>query len=95
MLAGERASIERAIAAMLEQEELLQLKRHYPDYTTWEPKGGAFASLQRAFGASGKRFALARAAEVVVHVTELESGYCHVRLQADVSNLRRQRLAAP
>jgi len=90
---GERGAVERAIAATLEQEELLQLKRRYADYTTWEPKGGAFASLQRAFGPSGKRFALARATEVVVQVTALEPGYCHVRLQADVSNLRRQRLA--
>lgn len=90
---GEHHALERAIAGALEQEELLQLKRRYADYTTWEPKGGAFASLQRAFGASGKRFALARAAEVVVQVTPLEPGYCHVRLHADVSNLRRQRLA--
>ena len=90
---GDRQSIERAIAVVLDQEELLQLKRRFADYTTWEPKAGAFASLQRAFGAGGKQFALARAAEVVVQVTPLETGYCHVRLQADVGNLRRHRIA--
>jgi hypothetical protein len=92
-VAGERSTVESAIAAALDQEELLQVKRRYPDHTTWEPKGGAFASLQRAFGAGGKAFALARASEIMVQVTALESGFCHVRLQADVSNLRRQRLA--
>ena len=93
VIPGEHSDVERAIAATLDQEELLQVKRRYPDYATWEPRTGAFASLQRAFGAGGKRFALARANEVMAQVTPLETGYTHVRLQADVSNLRRQRLA--
>ncbi|PYP42086.1 MAG: hypothetical protein DMD42_12615, partial [Gemmatimonadetes bacterium] len=63
-----------------------------PDRTTWEPKVGAFASIQRALGAGGRRFALARAAEVAGQVTPLESGFCHVQLVADVRNGRRQRL---
>jgi hypothetical protein len=92
VIAGDRQAIERTIAATLDQEELLQVKRRYPDYSTWETRTGAFASLQRAFGAGGKIFALARASEVMVQVTGLESGFCHVRLQADVSNLRRSRL---
>jgi len=90
---GDRASAESAIAAWLEQDELLQVKRRYPDQTTWEPKAGAFATLQRAFKAGGKTFALARAAEVAGSVVPLESGSCHVQVRADVSNLRRQRLA--
>src|SRR2546422_3203212 len=76
----------------MQQEELLQVKRHYPDRTTWEPKVGAFASIQRALGSGGRRFALARAAEVAGQVTALESGFCHVQLVADVRNGRRQRL---
>lgn len=90
---GDRAAVEAALAAWLDQDELLQLKRRYPDHTTWEPKAGAFASLQRAFKAGGKTFALARAAEVSGNVVPLESGFCHVQLRADVGNLRRQRLA--
>lgn len=89
----DRASAESALAAWLEQDELLQVKRRYPDQTTWEPKAGAFATLQRAFKASGKTFALARAAEVAGSVVPLESGFCHVQVRADVSNLRRHRLA--
>jgi len=90
-----RLSAQRVVAALgawMQQEELLQVKRRYPDRTTWEPKVGAFASIQRALGAGGRRFALARAAEVAGQVTPLESGFCHVQLVADVRNGRRQRL---
>ena len=90
---GERAAVERALAAWMEQEELLQVKRRYADRTSWEPKVGAFASIQRALGAGGRRFALARATEVAGRVTPLETGFCHVQLVADVRNGRRQRLA--
>jgi len=89
---GERAAVERSLGGWMEQEELLQVKRRYPDHTTWEPKVGAFASIQRALGARGRAFALSRAAEVAGQVTQLESGFCHVRLLADVRNLRRMRV---
>jgi hypothetical protein len=90
---GDRTVAEGALAVWLEQDELLQVKRRYPDHTTWEPKGGPFASLQRAFGIGGKTFALARAAEIAGSVVPLEIGFCHVQLRADIANLRRQRLA--
>jgi len=89
---GDRAAVEQAVAVVLERDELLQVKRRFPDQTTWEPKAGAFASLQRALGAGGKTFALTRAAEVAVAVAPLEPGFCHVRLRADIRNVRRQRL---
>src|SRR3989454_4763033 len=93
VVAGEPAAVDRALGAWMQQEELLQVKRRYPDHTTWEPKVGAFASIQRALGSGGRRFALTRAAEVAGRVTPLESGFCHVQLVADVRNGRRQRLA--
>jgi hypothetical protein len=92
VVAGERDAVERALGSWMLQEELLQVKRRYPDRTTWEPKVGAFASIQRALGSGGRRFALARAAEVAGQVAPLESGFCHVQLFADVRNIRRQRL---
>ncbi len=90
---GEPAAVDRALGAWMEQEELLQVKRRYPDRTTWEPKVGAFASIQRALGARGKSFALARATEVAGQVTQLESGFCHVRLVADIRRPRNARLS--
>ena len=90
---GERATVERALARWMQEEELLQLKRRYPDRTTWEPKVGAFASIQRALGTGGKSYALARAAEVAGQVTQLEPGFCHVQLVAGVRNQRKARLS--
>jgi hypothetical protein len=89
---GDRRGVERILFAALERGELLQVKRQFADATTWEAKAGAFASLQRALGAGGKAFALARAAEIAASVAPLEPGFSHVRLRADVRNLRRQRL---
>jgi len=89
---GDRAAILKALGAWMEDEELLQVKRRHADRTSWEPKVGAFASIQRALGTKGKSYALARAAEVAGQVTQLEPGFCHVQLVANVQNLRRARL---
>lgn len=88
---GDRAQVERGLARWMEEEELLQPKRRFPDVTTWESKAGAFASIQRALG-GGRRYALAKAREVASQVIQLEPGFCHVRLQADVRNQRTERL---
>src|SRR5206468_205629 len=90
---GERAAILKALGAWMEDEELLQVKRRHADRTSWEPKVGAFASIQRALGTKGKTYALARAAEVAGQVTQLEAGFCHVQLVANVANLRKVRLS--
>src|SRR5437870_1672543 len=90
---GERAALLKALGGWMEDEELLQVKRRYADRTSWEPKVGAFASIQRALGSKGKTYALARAAEVAGQVTQLEPGFCHVQLMANVQNLRKARLA--
>lgn len=89
---GDPPGVERRLAERLQEQELLQVKRRFPDRTTWEPRTGAFASLQRAFRGGGNRFALARAAEVAASVTSLETGFCHVQLIADVRTLRRRHL---
>src|SRR5438046_1700697 len=80
---GDRAAILKALGAWMEDEELLQVKRRHADRTSWEPKVGAFASIQRALGTKGKTYALARAAEVAGQVTQLEPGVCHVQLGAN------------
>ncbi|HZI21771.1 MAG TPA: hypothetical protein VFD76_04620 [Gemmatimonadales bacterium] len=89
---GDKATVERALTGWMNREESLQVKRHYADHTTWEPRVGAFASIQRALGAGGKAFALARATEIAAQVTGLEPGFCHVRLTASMQGPRVQRL---
>jgi hypothetical protein len=86
---GDRATVESALARCMEEDALLQPKRRFPDRTSWEPKVGAFASIQRAL-AGRSRFPLARVSEVTGQVVQLEPGFCLVRLEA---NIRQQRAA--
>jgi hypothetical protein len=89
---GDRPSVERALSRWMEEEESLQVKRRYADRTTWEPRAGAFASIQRAIGSKGRRYALAGATELTGQVIQLEPGFCHVALTADVRPRRARRI---
>ena len=89
---GDRDAVERAISRSMTEEEMLQLKRRFPDRTSWEPKAGAFASIQRAL-AGKRRYSLASAAEVGSQVVPLEPGFCLVRLEADVREQRTKRIS--
>ena len=89
---GDRVTVERALSHWMEGEELLRVKRRYPDRTTWEPQVGFFVSMQRGLKAGGKGYALARPVEISGQVTPLESGFCHVRLAADIRNMRAARI---
>ncbi len=89
---GDRGSVDRALSLWMEDQELLRVKRRYPDRTTWEPQVGFMAAMQRGFSGGGRKFALTRALEIVGQVTPLETGFCHVRLSADVRNIRRERV---
>ncbi|HEU5465389.1 MAG TPA: hypothetical protein VFU75_00765 [Gemmatimonadales bacterium] len=90
---GSRADVEQSLTRWMEDEELLQVKRRFADRMSWEPRVGAFASIQRVFSTGGRGYALARAEEIHAQVTQLEPGFCHVRLGAVVANLRRRRVA--
>jgi len=89
---GDRAAVERALSRWMTEEELLQPKRHFADRTSWEPKAGAFASIQRAF-AGKRRYSLARAGEITGQVVQLEPGFCLVRLEADLRPERTKRIS--
>jgi hypothetical protein len=91
---GEPAAVERALTRWMEEEESLQVKRRYPDRTTWEPKAGAFASIQRAIGKKGRRYSLASADEIAGQIAQLEPGFCLVTLTADVRTRRERRILA-
>jgi len=89
---GDRASVERAVSRWMTEEALLQPKRHYPDRTSWEPKAGALASIQRAL-AGKRRYSLAQAEEITAQVVQLEPGFCLVRLEADIKRQRANRIS--
>ncbi len=81
-----RPETEAALNRWMAEGELLQVKRRYPDQTTWEAQQGAFASLKRAFSSRGRRYVLARAREVAGEAIELDTRHCQVQLVADISN---------
>jgi len=89
---GDPASVERALSRWMTDEALLQPKRHYPDRTSWEPKAGAFASIQRAL-AGKRRYSLGQADEITAQVIQLEPGFCLVRLEADIRPQRTKRIS--
>src|SRR5574341_579984 len=83
---------EAALQSWMTDGELLQVKRRYPEQTTWEAQQGAYASLKRAFGSRGRRYTLARAREVAGAITEVDERRCHVQLVADLGNALKEQL---
>jgi hypothetical protein len=75
----------------MDEGEVLQVKRRFPDVTVWETKRGALAAMKRSFR-SGHSHQLARAFEVNGAVTDLGDHRTHVRLTADLSNHRREHI---
>lgn len=88
-VAGERADIEANLMYWMTELELLTVKRRFPNKTTWEPRNDMFASLKRGFGLGGRKYLLSRAQEVMAQVLQLEDGWCHVLLRADLRNSQR------
>jgi hypothetical protein len=92
---GTPERIDAALQRWMTEEELLAVKRRYPQQTSWEPQQGAFASLRRGLGGglSGRRYLLARAREVIGSVRRIDDRSCHVTLVADLGNSRREYVA--
>jgi hypothetical protein len=85
---GSKADVEAALAHWMTEGEALTVKRRMPDRTVWEKQKGFFAEVKRGFGVGGKNYHLARALDITVVVTQLEQGFCHVELTADISKMR-------
>ncbi len=85
---GDKTSVEQALEHWMTDSEALTVKRRLPDRTLWERQKGFFAEMKRGLGVGGKSYQLAKAQEVAVAVTQLEAGFCHVELSADISDAR-------
>jgi hypothetical protein len=81
---GERAVIEQSLALWMTESEAMAVKRRLPDATIWERQKGFFAEMKRGFGVGGRSYELAKAKDVTVAVTQLEPGFCHVEMTADL-----------
>ncbi|MFQ6044823.1 MAG: hypothetical protein ACE5PT_00505 [Gemmatimonadales bacterium] len=91
-LEGAANAVEQALHRWMTDYELLQVKRRYPNSTSWEARKGALALIRRSLDLEGRQYALARAREVVGEVVGLDENRCHVQLVADLSNTVGQHL---
>ena len=85
-IVGDSGKLKDGLHRWMSAGELLQVKRRYPDRTSWERKEGAWASLQRSLGVAGRKYVLARARDVTGRVASIDGQRCHVQLIADLSN---------
>lgn len=90
VIRGEVDSIERALLAWMDNQELLTVQRQQPGRVTWEPLTGVQAALRKSSAVLGGRkpFMLTRASLVTATITALEPGFCHVALSADLRATR-------
>ena len=90
---GQAAEVETALSHWMTAEELLTVKRRYPQGRSWEARKDFLAALKRSLGVGGRRYALGRAKEILGRVEQLEDRWSHVTLIADLSNTRTERVA--
>lgn len=92
---GSTDAVEQTLLAWIEEQELLTIQRHQPGRIDWEPLPGlqvAFKRSSAAFGGGRKPFMLAKAGLVTAVITELEPGYCHVVMRANLGKERNEHL---
>ena len=89
---GTPADVLANLDAWFNREESLTVQRRAPTRLVWEPRQDFFGSMQRAFQLGGRGYALGRAGEVAATVQPLEGGRTHVRLDANLVGLRKERV---
>ncbi len=80
-----------ALEEWMRSEYRMLEKRRYGDRRTWEQRSGVFADLDRSLRGNAAAATLSRAAEVSATVSAIGDGRTAVRLDADLTNLRRYR----
>jgi hypothetical protein len=88
-VAGTPASVLESLNATLTREESLGIKRRYAERWTWEPRRDFWAMFRRI---GGWRFDLQHASEIAATVIPVDEQRVTVRLDADVSRTRNERL---
>lgn len=89
---GDIPHVQDALSYWMTEQELLIVKRRYRQGVSWEPRKDWMAALKRGMGMGGKKYVLTRVKEVAAEIRQLESGWCHVTLTADMTNSRNEYL---
>jgi hypothetical protein len=77
---------------MMLNDESLTVKRRYADRITWEPRRDFWATFRRLAPSAGRTYDLLSAHEVGATLVPVDDSKTLVRLDADVSRTRAQRL---
>ena len=80
-----------ALEEWMKHDYRMIAKRRFGNRRTWEPRGGVFAELDRSLRGNQAAAALMKASEVAVTVSAIGDGRTAVRLDADVTQMRRTR----
>ncbi|HEY9428152.1 MAG TPA: hypothetical protein VIR34_13430 [Gemmatimonadaceae bacterium] len=91
---GTTDSIFRALDMWMQREESMQVKRRLADRMTWEPRSGFITEVRRGLNLGGFGYHLSRAEEVAATVVPVDRERVLVRLEADLANVRLQRVAS-
>jgi hypothetical protein len=90
---GNADSVFRALDTWMQREESMQVKRRLADRMTWEPRAGFITEVRRGLNLGGFGYHLSKAEEVAATVVPVDHDRVLVRLEADLANVRFQRVA--
>ena len=93
VVSGRAADVVAALGRTLEDDECFRVCRRLSDRVIFEQRNDLVGALRRGLGVGG-RPALRAAQELSLTVVQVDEGRVLVRLEGDVSQGRRQRLAA-
>jgi hypothetical protein len=86
---GTPAEVLAALDTWVQREELLRIKRRFPDRIIWEPQRGLEATVRRAFNVGGRAYALSRATDVSGTIVPTDESHVLVRVEAALTGYRR------
>lgn len=89
---GTPSDVLAALNQTMQRDESLTIKRRYADRVTWEPRRDLWAAVRRLAPSAGRAYDLLRANEVAATAVAVDDARTLVRLNADVSRTRAQRL---
>ena len=78
-----------SIDAWMKREEGLDTNRRLPNRLSWTPRNGPLSFIYNAMGRNGRSLELTRTDEVSATVTAIDAARTVVRLDADLTRLRR------
>ena len=91
-LVGTQRATLAEIDGWMQRQECLSVQRRFTERITWEPQRGIIAAIRRGVNAGGRGYHLMRATQVSATVLPVDERRVVVRLDADLTPLRKTRL---